>query len=78
VASTYLRVAVGGVEAMHVSLALRDLPSLSSADHNHLEIFFASAGEFAPHFQPFCAFFCVLHMMFEAFGMSGRVDSPGC
>ena len=42
------------------------------------KIFSASGGEFAFHFRRFCPFFCVLHMMFEAFGMSGRNGSPGC
>jgi len=35
--------------------------------------FSASDGEFASYFQRFCSFFHVPYMMFEAFGMSGRV-----
>jgi hypothetical protein len=45
-----------------------------------ISIFFsAQEGEFAFHFQRFFrTFFRVLCMMFEAFGMSGRVVSPRC
>ena len=72
-----LTLMVGGVEEVHVWLSgicrgflaqTTIIPKICSAPE----------GEFAFHFRRFCAFFCVLHMMFEAFGMSGRGGSPGC
>jgi len=66
------------VDVVHVLVTFRDLPEASSTHHNHLKIFSAPGVSLRSILDDLCALFCVLHMMFEAFGMSGRVDSPGC